>query len=70
MVQKTPRQGTISARVDRATLERLGRLAKLCGRSRNQLLNEAIATYLAIGEAGLLVAEDPKLASLREREAA
>ena len=56
---------SVTVRLEHADVERLAVMAARTGRSRNQLLTEATELYLAICEAGLMTAADPKLHDLR-----
>jgi len=61
-------KGTVSVRLDEATLERLGAIAKATGRSRGALMTYAIERYAEI-EAWQVVAVQEAMDELRRGEA-
>lgn len=64
----TMRKGTVSVRLDEATLERLGAIAKATGRSRGALMTYAIERYAEI-EAWQVAAVQEAMDELRRGEA-
>lgn len=61
-------KGTVSVRLDEATLERLGAIAKATGRSRGALMTHAIERYVET-EAWQVTAIQEAIDELRRGEA-